>query len=75
MLSLVVAGLLKMSLDREVLLALYMTNGGPQWYRNGGWNTDADISTWYGVKVRDGRVVGLHLRKNNLKGKVPSHCL
>ena len=64
-----------MSSDREVLLALYRTTGGPQWERNRGWNTDTDISTWYGVQVRDGRVVGLRLFRNNLKGNVPSHRL
>ena len=64
-----------MSSDREVLLALYRTNGGPQWRRKTGWDTDADISTWDGVTVRDGRVVELDLGYNNLKGKVPSHRL
>ena len=64
-----------MSLDREVLLALYRTTGGPQWRYSRGWNTDADISTWDGVEVRDGRVVGLYLSWNNLKGKVLSHRL
>lgn len=66
--------LLGMSLtDREVLLALYRATGGPQWSRNNGWDTLADISSWYGVQVRDGHVVGLNLSKNNLQGDSPSH--
>ena len=74
--SLVVAGLPKMSSsDREVLLAFYRATDGSQWRNNYGWNTDADISSWYGVKVRDGRVVKLDLGRNNLKGNIPSHRL
>lgn len=58
--------------DRDVLLAFYRATGGPQWKQNRGWTTDDDISLWFGVKVQDGRVVGLHLGGNNLKGNVPS---
>ena len=74
-LSLVIAGLLKMTSDREALLALHRATGGPQWRNNGGWDTYDDISTWYGVQVRDGRVVRLDLTFNNLKGNIPSHRL
>lgn len=66
--------LLGMSLsDREVLLALFRATGGRQWSRNNGWDTLADISSWYGVQVRDGHVVGLNLSKNNLQGDILSH--
>ena len=61
--------------DREGLLALYRGTGGPQWKRRDGWNTSADISSWEGVKVRDGRVVGLSLINNNLQGNIPFHRL
>ena len=64
-----------MSSDREVLLALYRTTGGTGWRNNDGWDTDTDISTWDGVEVRDGRVVGLDLHRNNLEGNVPSYRL
>jgi len=70
-----VAGLLKMSSDHEVLLVFYRSTGVHQWLSNGGWNTDDDISLWYGVQVQDGRVVGLDLNYNNLKGNIPSHRL
>lgn len=54
--------------DRDVLVALYRATRGPQWKRKDGWNTDADISSWYGVTVRDGHVVALELTYNNLQG-------
>ena len=61
--------------DREVLLALYRDTGGLRWEYNDGWNTSADISSWYGVQVRDGRVVKLILLDNNLQGNIPFHRL
>lgn len=61
-----------MTSDREALLALYWASCGPQWRRNGGWNTNADIALWNGVQVQDGRVVGLDLGRNNLQGNVCS---
>ena len=61
--------------DREVLLAFYRGTGGPQWKRRAGWNTSADISSWEGVQVRDGRVVKLILFNNNLEGNIPFHRL
>ena len=50
-LSLVIAGLLKMTSDREALLALHRATGGPQWRNNGGWDTDNDISLWCGTRL------------------------
>lgn len=74
--SLVMVGSLKMSSsDRKALLALYRATGGLQWDNNRGWGTDAGISSWYGVEVRDSRVVKLHLGWNNLQGNAPSHRL
>lgn len=70
---LVVAALLNMSSDREVLLALYRATSGLHWRNNRGWNTNADISSLYGVHVRDGYVVELNLDWNKLQGNIPSH--
>lgn len=65
------------SSDRDVLVAFYRATGGPQWKNNDGWDTSVDISSWYGVTVRDGRVVklslGLTLEANNLRGNSPFH--
>ena len=55
--------------DRDVLLALYNATGGPNWKDTAYWDTDADLSEWYGVKANDqGRVVELSLCSNNLRG-------
>lgn len=60
--SLVDAGSLKMSSsDREVLLALYQVTDGLKWKNESNWETNDDISLWYGVTVRGGRVVKLSL--------------
>lgn len=51
------------------MVALFHATGGTSWKRNDNWDTDADLSKWYGVKVNDqGRVVKLDLNRNNLQG-------
>lgn len=51
------------STDRDLLIALI---GGGEWDH---WDTEADLSDWYGVKVSDqGRVVELDLSSCNLRG-------
>ena len=37
------------SLDRAVLMALYIGTRGGEWTNNGGWGTDAPVGSWYGV--------------------------
>ena len=59
--------------DRDILLSLYWSTGGPSWTNVEGWLTHAPISTWYGVETDgDGRVVALRLRYNNLAGLLPA---
>eukprot|EP00752_Nemacystus_decipiens_P017613 g15785.t1 len=61
------------STEREILIALFRSAGGETWYRNDNWDTDAELSTWHGVKVNDrGRVVALLLAENNLQGVIPA---
>jgi len=59
-------------MDRNALVALYHSTGGADCWRNSeNWDSEDDVSTWYGVKVDDeGRVVALHLGHNNLAGKI-----
>lgn len=57
------------SMDRAALVALFRATCGANWYRKDNWDTDADLSTWHGVKVSDGRVVHLELGTNNLLGR------
>lgn len=57
------------STDRDTLVALLHSTGGAVWQRKDNWETNADLSLWYGVDVDDkGRVVALDLEKNNLEG-------
>lgn len=59
------------STDREALLALYWSSGGPRWKRNHGWaDNDEDLSTWHGVTLDEkGRVSRLDLNRNQLDGE------
>lgn len=57
------------STDREALAALFHSTDGAEWTNNDNWNTDAELSTWYGVEVNgEGLVVKLSLNANNLRG-------
>ncbi|CAN0330649.1 unnamed protein product, partial [Ectocarpus fasciculatus] len=59
--------------DREALLALYWSSGGPRWTRNQGWaDNDEDLGSWHGVTSKDGRVVRLDLNRNGLVGTIPA---
>ena len=60
------------SKDREALERLYRDAGGDAWTRNTNWLTGAPLSEWFGVRVGpNGRVDGLQLRSNGLKGSLP----
>lgn len=71
-LSLVAAGTLEMDSldDRSVLLEFFRATNGPSWKINDGWDTSENVSTWYGVEVdADGRVLGLNLPDDGIKGE------
>lgn len=58
--------------DNEALAGIYNATGGEQWIRRDGWLSDAPLSDWYGVQTdSDGRVVGLDLSVNGLRGSLP----
>ena len=58
--------------DRAALVALYNATGGGDWNRNDNWLTDRPLSEWYGVETdAQGRVTGLALPQNNLRGPLP----
>lgn len=56
--------------DRAALMALFSATGGSSWEDSEGWGTTAVVGSWVGVTAVDngGRVVGLNLGSNNLKG-------
>ena len=57
--------------QREViaLLELKAKTNGHLWTNQ--WDQSEPISTWHGVTIKDGKVVGLDLSNNNLQGKLP----
>ena len=58
--------------ERMALTELFERTGGGAWENAAGWNTDADLASWYGVTVEDGRVHSLLLANNGLKGSLPT---
>lgn len=55
--------------DRATLVAFFRATFGRSWKRSDHWNTDAEISQWYGVELdKEDRVVELSLGFNNLAG-------
>ncbi|MCY3773566.1 MAG: hypothetical protein OXG98_16290 [Gemmatimonadetes bacterium] len=59
-------------LDTEALAVLFNSTGGPNWTNNENWLSDAPLNDWYGVTTDEvGRVDGLHLPDNNLRGVLP----
>ena len=58
--------------DRDALMALYDSAGGPSWTRRDNWGTNAPLNDWYGVTTNAaGRVTQLRLDDNNLTGTIP----
>ena len=59
--------------DREILAALYGSTAGPQWKKASNWLTDAPLDSWHGVETDEGgRVVGLRLGGNGVRGLLPA---
>ena len=58
--------------DRAVLVELYNATDGANWTDNTNWLSEEPLDTWYGVRTGgDGRVTGLELSNNGLKGDIP----
>ena len=58
--------------DRQVLAELHGALGGPNWRRDEGWLTDAELGEWAGVSVdENGRVAALDLEGNLAVGRLP----
>ena len=59
--------------DRDVLEILYDRAHGDGWTDTTNWRSDEPLSEWAGVETDgDGRVVGLSLDDNNLRGTIHS---
>ena len=58
--------------QRDALMALYQSTGGPDWFDSGNWGTRRPLGEWHGVTVDDdGRVTELDLDRNGLTGPIP----
>ncbi len=60
-----------LEIDHPVLTALYNQTDGDNWTDHTNWLTNADISTWYGLTVVNGRVTKIDLSNNQLTGILP----
>ena len=59
--------------ERKILEMFYHSTQGDMWEQSGGWNTDADLDDWHGVRTdEDGNVISLRLPDNGLSGDIPS---
>lgn len=57
--------------DRKALVKLYNGTNGPQWTNQTNWNSGTNPCGWYGIGCSEGRVVEIHLIRNNLTGTIP----
>ena len=58
--------------DRDALVALYASTGGPGWTNSDDWLSEAPLQRWHGVAAdAQARVVGLSLSYNGLSGRIP----
>ena len=61
------------SVDRAILVTLLDATDGDKWTKLGVWGSNEPLGSWYGVETNaDGRVTGLHLSENGLKGQLPA---
>ncbi|NNF33591.1 MAG: T9SS type A sorting domain-containing protein [Saprospiraceae bacterium] len=58
--------------DSLALVDFYNALDGPNWNNNNNWLSDQSVSNWNGVGVSGDRVNRIDLRRNNLKGVIPS---
>ncbi|MBS7252454.1 leucine-rich repeat domain-containing protein [Flavobacterium branchiicola] len=56
--------------EKEALIKLYYTTNGANWKIK--WDLSQSVSTWYGVRAENGKVVALNLADNNLEGELPA---
>lgn len=61
----------------QSLSTFYTVTGGENWTRSDNWNlvtvpTKEELLTWYGIGLKDGKLVRLHLPENNLTGVIPA---
>ncbi|KAL9987500.1 hypothetical protein ACROYT_G001820 [Oculina patagonica] len=60
--------------EREVLLDIYTSTNGHQWYERDGWNSSTSHCSWYGITCHNNSYIKtIVLAYNNLDGSLPSN--
>ncbi|KAL9987503.1 hypothetical protein ACROYT_G001825 [Oculina patagonica] len=60
--------------EREVLLDIYSSTNGQQWYETSGWNSSTSHCSWYGITCHNNSYIKtIVLPYNNLDGVLPSN--
>ena len=57
--------------EKNALIELNKATQGQNWTKK--WDFNAPVSTWYGVKLFNDRVVAIDLSDNNLSGMLPTN--
>ena len=59
--------------DRDVLRLLFSETAGDEWITSTSWLEESSLDTWHGVETDgNGRVLGLELPSNGLRGTIPA---
>ena len=56
--------------EKSALVKLYNSTNGSNWTVK--WDMKAPVSSWFGVKLQDDKVISIQLSNNNLVGVLPS---
>ncbi|KAJ1450953.1 hypothetical protein M885DRAFT_31186 [Pelagophyceae sp. CCMP2097] len=54
-----------------VLRDIYIATAGDDWEWSDGWSASVDVATWFGVSAKNGRITGVALFSNGLRGELP----
>ena len=55
--------------EKNALIKLYNTTNGANWTSK--WDLKTPVSSWYGIQLKDDKVVSIQLPNNNLVGVLP----
>lgn len=58
------------SKEKNALIKFYKATNGAKWTNT--WNLKTSPSNWYGVEIKDDKVISLKLMNNNLVGQLPN---
>lgn len=56
--------------EKRALITFNQSTNGDQWTTK--WNLSQPVETWYGVTIKNNKVVSIELASNNLEGSIPN---